>query len=190
MSATPVSLLDRLRDDANEQSWRQFVNLYSPLLQRWLNRYAVQPQDADDLIQETLQTVLEELPRFRHSRRSGAFRHWLRQVLIHRLGAHWRQRDYQPAPATALELQQLEDPSSGPSHLWDVEHDRHVIRRLLEAVRHEFQPGTWQAFEAVMLRGQAPAEAATGLDMSVNAVLLAKSRILRRLREEARDLLP
>ena len=80
-------------------------------------------------------------------------------------------------------LEQLEDPASGLSRLWDEEHDRHVVARLLEHIRPDFEPATWRAFEAVMLRGERPAEAAGRLGVSVNAVLLAKSRVLARLRQ-------
>jgi RNA polymerase sigma-70 factor (ECF subfamily) len=59
----------------------------------------------------------------------------------------------------------------------------------MASIRAEFQPPTWGAFEAVMLAGESPAAAAARLGVSVNAVLLAKSRILRRLRQEARGLL-
>ena len=65
------------------------------------------------------------------------------------------------------------------------ENDLHVLRHLFSQVQPEFQPQTWQAFQMVMLQGARPAEVAVRLGMSVNAVLLAKSRILARLRQEA-----
>jgi RNA polymerase sigma-70 factor (ECF subfamily) len=82
----------------------------------------------------------------------------------------------------------LEDPDSGLSRLWDEEHDRHVLRRLMELIEHEFSPAAWQAFRRVGLSGEGAAAVAADLGMTVNAVLLAKSRVLRRLRQEARGL--
>ena len=193
MSSTPVSLLERLRDRPDEGAWQQLVSLYTPLLRHWLNRYSLPDADAEDLTQEVFSALTRELPGFHHSRRSGAFRHWLRVLLVNRLRAFWRARDHRPAAVGGSDLlsdlNRLEDPASHPSRCWDEEHDRHVVRRLLAAVRGEFQSATWAAFEAVMLRGESPADAAARLDVSVNAVLLAKSRVLRRLRQEGRDLL-
>jgi RNA polymerase sigma-70 factor (ECF subfamily) len=85
-------------------------------------------------------------------------------------------------------LDQLEDPNSALSKQWDLQHDQHVARRLMELIQPHFEPKTWQAFRGVVIDGQKAAEVAPKLGMSVNAVLLAKSRILSRLRQEMRGL--
>lgn len=52
-----------------------------------------------------------------------------------------------------------------------------------------YEGWTWRAFWRVAVDGCSPADVADELDMSVNAVYIAKSRVLRRLREELGDLL-
>jgi RNA polymerase sigma-70 factor (ECF subfamily) len=168
------------------------VDLYTPLIRGWLRRHLLPEVDADDLIQEVLTVVVRELASFRHNGRAGAFRSWLRAVTVYRLRDFWRARRYRPEATGASDfldkLAQLEDPDSGLSRLWDDEHDRHVIRHLLDVVRPGFERITWQAFEGVMLRGEPSAVVARRLGISVNAVLLAKSRVLARLRRDARGL--
>jgi RNA polymerase sigma-70 factor (ECF subfamily) len=192
MSTTSVSLLDRLRTQPDGPSWQRLVDLYTPLIHGWLRRQSVRPEDADDLVQEVLSAVVRDLPRFRHDQRRGAFRCWLRTITVHRLRHFWRSQRSRPVAtgdsAVEEQLRQLEDPDSGLSRLWDEEHDRHVLRRLLELIEHEFSPTTWQAFRRVGLTGESAAAVAADLGMTVNAVLLAKSRVLRRLREEACEL--
>ena len=86
-------------------------------------------------------------------------------------------------------LDGLDDPSSDLSRLWDREHDQHVIGRLLELLEPDFRPATWRAFRRQVLEG-APAEAvAAELGLSVNAVLIAKSRVLQRLRRLSENLI-
>jgi RNA polymerase sigma-70 factor, ECF subfamily len=193
MSDTPVSLLERIRCRPDGQAWRRLVDLYTPLIRGWLRRHFLPDADADDLVQEILAVVVRELPHFEHCGRPGAFRGWLRAVTAHRLRDFWRGRRHRPAATGASDflqkLEQLEDPGSGLSGLWDEEHDRHVVRRLLDAIRPDFRPSTWQAFEAVMLRGEPPEEVAGRLGISVNAVLLAKSRVLARLRAAGEGLI-
>jgi RNA polymerase sigma-70 factor, ECF subfamily len=193
MSETSVSLLERLRSRPDEASWQRLVDLYTPLIQGWLRRHLLPDADTDDLVQEVLAVVVRELPRFEHSRRPGAFRSWLRTITAHRLRDFWRSRHYRPeatGDSDFLErLAQLEDPASGLSRLWDEEHDRHVVSRLLGTIRPHFQPTTWRAFRGVMLEGRTPAAVATQLGLSINAVLLAKSRVLNALRREARGLI-
>ncbi len=192
MSETSISLLDRLRRPSDAASWKRFVDLYEPLLQGWLRRQGVRAQDVDDLVQEVLGVVVQELPAFQHNQRPGAFRAWLRTILINRLKGFWRARRSQPVTAgdsSAPDLEEVEDHEDDLGRLWDQEHDRHVLRRLMELIQPEFAPATWQAFQAVALEGQSAAAVAERLGLSVNAVWLAKSRVLRRLREESRGLL-
>jgi RNA polymerase sigma-70 factor (ECF subfamily) len=85
-------------------------------------------------------------------------------------------------------LEALEDPHSDLSRRWDEEHDRHVLGRLLEAIRPDFAPATWQAFRRLVLDGRKAADVAAELGLSVNAVFIAKSRVQRRLRQEMRGL--
>src|SRR5208282_5272345 len=84
------------------------------------------------------------------------------------------------------ELAQLEDPESDLSTLWDQEHDQYVLQRLRELIEPEFNAKSWQSFTRTALKGERAAAVAADLGMTVNAVLLAKSRVLRRLRQESR----
>lgn len=191
MTTTSVSLLDRLRRDGGGDDWRRLVDIYTPWIRGWLARQTGQ-NDLDDLTQEVLLVVLRKLPEFEHNGRAGAFRAWLRTITANCLRELWKRRRIRPAAAGGSDFQQrvqeLEDPHSELSRLWDREHDRHVVRRIQELLRPSFKPRTWDAFERVVLRGEAPEEVARELEMSVGAVYIAKSRVLARIHEEAAGL--
>jgi RNA polymerase sigma-70 factor (ECF subfamily) len=193
MSETSASLLERLRLQPAAADWQRLLDLYEPLIRGWLRRHGLQAPDADDLVQDVLGVVVRELPHFEHNHRPGAFRNWLRTITAHCLRRFWRARLYRPDAAGGSgweqHLAQLEDPASGLSRLWDEEHDRHVVRRLLERIEPDFQPSTWRAFCRLVLDGVPAAAVAAELGLSVNAVLIAKSRVLQRFRQEARGLL-
>jgi RNA polymerase sigma-70 factor (ECF subfamily) len=53
----------------------------------------------------------------------------------------------------------------------------------------QFEATTLVAFHRVAFDGAAPAQVAEELGLSLNAVLLAKSRVLSRLRQEAAGLI-
>jgi RNA polymerase sigma-70 factor (ECF subfamily) len=193
MADTSASLLERLRQRSDAAAWKRLVEVYTPLIEGWLRRHGVQPEDSADLVQEVLGVLLRELPHFRHNQRPGAFRCWLRTITANRLRAFWKGRQSRPVAAggpDALEqLAQLADPDSALSRLWDQEHDRHVLQRLLRLIEPEFAPATWEAFRRLTLEDGRAADVARELGVTVNAVLLAKSRVLRRLRQEARGLI-
>jgi RNA polymerase sigma-70 factor (ECF subfamily) len=190
MSATSASLLERARDPGDAEAWRRLVDLYTPLIRSWARRYTLQSDEVDDLVQEVLGTLARELPRFEHNRRTGALRRWLRTVAVNVLRHAWRRGRFRPTGGTdfAAVLDQLEDPASGLSQLWDREHDRHLVRRTLATIEPDFRPSTWQAFHRHVLEGVPVRDVATELGITVNAVLIAKSRVLQKLREQLRDL--
>jgi RNA polymerase sigma-70 factor (ECF subfamily) len=190
MVDTSVSLLERLRLRADADAWRRLVELYEPLLNGWLRRYAVPAADAADLVQEVLTVLVRELPEFRHDLRRGAFRRWLRNILLNRLRAFWRtRRRAGDARNTDEILARIEDPSGGLEHLWEQEHDRCVLARLTQLLRTEFEPVTWDAFRLAALEGRPYPDVAAALGLSVNAVRIAKSRVLKRMRQEAAGLI-
>jgi RNA polymerase sigma-70 factor (ECF subfamily) len=82
---TPSSLLDRLRQPFEPEAWARFVSLYAPLIYSWGRRAGLQDQDAADLVQEVLVTLLEVLPTFDYDRHRS-FRKWLRTVTLNK----WR----------------------------------------------------------------------------------------------------
>jgi RNA polymerase sigma-70 factor (ECF subfamily) len=192
LPATPLSLLERLRLGPDPNSWQRLVDLYTPLVAARLRAQALQPADVDDLTQEVLGTLLRELPHFRHDLRPGAFRRWLRGIVLNRLRAFWRARRPMPVAGDLFReqaLAELEDPNSELSRRWDEEHDWHVVRRLLELIEPEFEPSTWQAFRMAVLEGKPTREVATALNLSANAVRIAKSRVLARFRQEIAGLI-
>ncbi len=188
---TSKSLLLGARDPRDAAAWQRLSDLYVPLIRRWVRPYVAQPADADDVLQDVLTTVIREIARFDHNGRTGAFRAWLRAIVVNRLRNHWESSrgPHGTGDSAVLDqLHQLEHSDSALGRAWDEEHDRHVIGVLLESIRFEFQPATWHAFEAVVRQARAAADVAAELGLTVNAVLIAKSRVLKRLREKAAGL--
>jgi RNA polymerase sigma-70 factor (ECF subfamily) len=191
MENTRASLLLRARQ-GEESAWRRLVDLYQPLIRAWLLRQQVRPQEADDLTQDVLAVLVRQLPRFEHAGRPGAFRAWLRTVTVNRARLFWRAGSGRAEGGGLVVLQRIEelaDPDSPLSRLWDEEHDEHVLRRLLGLMEQEFEPATLRAFRRLTFDGASGQQVADELGMSVAAVYGAKSRVLQRLRQEAQELL-
>ena len=192
MHSTSLGLLDRLKlatPDAAE--WRRVHDIYAPLIRSWLARVPGVGDEANDLAQEVLLVLFRELPAF-DRRRDGAFRAWLRRITVHRLRAFWQARQRRPvAGAQDAErlLAELEDADGDLAREWDRDHDRHVFDKLLAVVRPDFEDATWRAFTRFAVDGLPAARVAEEMGMTDNAVLQAKFRVLKRLREEAGEML-
>jgi RNA polymerase sigma-70 factor, ECF subfamily len=192
MSETRISLLNRLQQGPQVASWQQMVDLYTPLIRNWLCRYALQDQDVEDLVQEVLALVVRKLPDFQRKNQIGSFRRWLRNITVNCLRRFWRAQRIQPQSIDygfAQMLDQLEDSQSALSKVWDRQHDEHITHGLLEKIRPRFEAKTWQAFQRVALEGISVDQVAEELGLTVNAVFIAKSRVIRLLRQEGQGLL-
>ena len=191
---TSVSLLERLKSaEPDDPNWRRLHDIYEPWILCWLARVPELRSESHDLAQDVLIVVVKELPHF-NRQRDGSFRRWLGNVVVNRIRSYLKKRKRRPlvgldgASGVAF-VEQLADPTSVLSQEWDLQHDRFVLERLMTAVKIDFTPSTWEAFRRCTFDGEAAATVAAGLGITVNAVLTAKSRVLRRLREEAAGLI-
>lgn len=184
MMETSLTWLGRLTDGATDADWRRLLDIYGPLLAAWLARTGVPPAERDDLVQEVLIVVTQQVGQFEH-RGPGAFRAWLRGILANHVRKFFRNRSTAPS----LDLDEVADPHSELGRRWDREHDEHLVARALRLVEGDFAPTTWQAFRRQMFDHQRPADVAAELGLSLNAVILAKCRVLKRLRQELYGLL-
>ena len=192
---TRASLLVRLRDGQDHDAWRQFVELYAPVVYAFARRRGLQDADAADLMQDVMRSVARNAPRMEYDPKRGTFRGWLYTVTRNKIynflnGQRHRPRGTGDTDAhERLDATPARDDGEGPDADWEKEYQRRLSARAMERVRGEFQPATWQAFWQTAVEGKAAAEVGAGLKMSPGAVYVAKSRVLARLRDEVRRMM-
>ena len=193
-SSISSTLLDRVRARRPE-AWERLVDLYGPVVYRWCRQSALGPEDAADLVQEVFTAVATHVGEFRRDRPGDSFGARLRTITRNKIRDHYRPRHGKPEARGGTDAQQqlaeIGEPPEPPelSDASDNGLDAWLSRRVLALVRAEFEDRTWQAFRRTAVEGQAPAHVAEDLGMSVQAVYQAKSRVLRRLRQELDELL-
>jgi RNA polymerase sigma-70 factor (ECF subfamily) len=183
---TRPSLLVRLRDARDAEAWREFVELYGPIVYHFGRRHRLQDADAADLTQEVLRGVSAGMGRFDYDPRRGSFRGWL-FTLAHRklydLLARRRRQEQASGDSAAQELLD-EQPAPDSEEVWNQEHERQLFAWAAERVRGKFTETTWRAFWATAVEGHDATAVAQELHLSVGAVYVAKSRVQARLREQ------
>jgi len=187
------TLLAQLKANRPE-AWQRFVRLYSPMVYRWCRRSGVMADDAADVLQEVLAAVIRHVSEFRREGPHDSFTAWLATVTRNKVCDHYRRRHgrVEGRGGTTAQRRMAEIPQPPePSHETiqpDAETVAGLSRRVLDMIRAEFEPGTWQAFWRTTVEGQTPALVAEELQMGVAAVYMAKSRVLRRLRQALGEL--
>lgn len=186
MFTTSPSLLERLREPNQDSAWNRFVDIYTPLFYSWTKRLGLSSHQAADLVQDLFVTLVEALPHFRYDP-SQSFRAWLKTLLLNRW-RNWLRKEGRLSLAGEGPLWDVPEMGETPE-FEEAEYRRYLVGRALELMQSEFQPATWKACWEFVVNGRPPAEVAAELGLSVNSVYLAKSRVLRRLREELSGLL-
>ena len=189
---TSMTLLDRVRAN-DQQAWRRLVHLYAPLVGYWCRRRGVREADVDDLTQDVFRKAFTALDTFRRDRPGDTFRGWLRVIARTQALDHHRLRGRQPAEApggtsAGISLREVPDMAGLDEEDDDNSEIAALHRRALDLVQGEFQEKTWRAFWRAAVEGAEARDVAKELGMTVVSVRQAKSRVLRRLREELGDL--
>ena len=179
---TRPSLLVRIRDAGDQEAWRQFVEVYAPLVYKFARRHGLQDADAADLTQDVLLAVTGASKRLIYDPQRGTFRAWLYTVARNKLRNFFlaRRRRRDDGDPQLLD----EQPAREEAELWEKDYEQRLFEWAAARVRGHFQDSTWRAFWMTAVEGRGATEAATELGMSVGAVYIAKSRVLARLRAE------
>jgi RNA polymerase sigma-70 factor (ECF subfamily) len=186
-SSTSLSLLERVRANDGD-AWRHLVHIYGPVVFHWSARAGLRSEDAADILQEVFQAVAMQIKSFRRDRPGDTFRGWLWAIARHKIADHFRSTGQQAQAVGGSDaLQQMlalaEPPAADPSAS-----SENLAQHALELIRTDFEERTWQAFWRVTIEDRLPKDVAVELGMTVDAIRMAKSRVLRRLREELADL--
>ena len=184
---TRSTLLARVRDRSDAESWREFYEYYQPLLLRYLRRLGLKEHAADDVIQDVFARLLRTLPDFTLGSKPGRFRGYLWKVTFSVLVDQARQVKAQ-RQAEEEWVRRFRDADESESRKveaeWDQVESQHRLELAMQRVRAVTAPRPWACFEQRLLRDRPAAAIAAELDITANAVFVYASRVLKAVRKE------
>jgi RNA polymerase sigma factor (sigma-70 family) len=184
---TRLSLIVRLRDLADQEAWREFVEIYRPVVYRMARLKHLQHADAEDLAQQVMSAVAKAIDRWEPDATRGRFRTWLRRIAENLIVNALTRRVSDRASGEEAERERLsrEAAPDGPdSELLRAESRRELFGWAARQIRAEFQTETWEAFWDTAVEGRDVKSVARMSGKTVGAVYAARSRVMRRLKEK------
>lgn len=184
--ATRPSLLLRMRDPADAEAWRVFVETYTPMIFAYCRRRGLQTSDVSDITQEVMTQVSRSIRDFCYEPDRGRFRDWLGTVTRTKILGFLRKDARAGKGGGGDTADVLSQHLSAPETdtLWTEGFQARVLEVALARARPAFEDATWHAFERSWIHGQSASIVAEALSLPIDAVYVAKSRVLKRLREE------
>jgi len=194
---TRRSLLGRLKNWEDHESWREFFSTYWKLIYGVAIKSGLTDTEAEDVVQETVLTVAKKMNEFNYDPAVCSFKGWLRHVTRLRILDQLRKRQppFQLAstpgydtPGTAT-LERVADPSSlGLDAVWEEEWARNLVDAAMERVKRQVKPAHYQLFYLHAVRAVPARRVASMLGVTVAQVYLVKHRLSRLVRKEVRKL--
>lgn len=188
---TRLSLLARLANREDQTAWDEFVELYWPVIYRAARYKGLQDADASDVTQQVLVSVGRALEQRPHDPSRAKFRTWLNMVTRNAALNSLRSLKRKDRPTgdsvSQLQFNTVEDPRTDEEIL-DREYRKELFRKAARMIQSEFAEGTWQAFWETTVENRPIEDVARELDKNVGSIYAARSRIIRRLREQVERL--
>ena len=190
-SRTGSVLLLLLSNPADPHCWNAFVERYAPKIYGWCRQRGLQEADAQDVTQEVLTQLVQKLRTFAYDPRKGSFRGWLKTVTHHAWCDYLESRQRAGVTGENKEVLQCMESLEAREDLLKTLADTFDLEVFAEAqarVQLQVTPRDWKIFESLALEGRPGPAVAKELGMTVTAVLMAKSRVQKKLRQEIRRL--
>ncbi len=194
---TRGSLLRRLKDPDDQESWNDFSRIYRGLVYGVARQAALTDSEAQDVVQETFISVVKTIREFKYDPAIGSFKSWLRHTTKWKIADRYRRRikeaaiagGHTRATARTSTVERIPDPARLKlEDIWDAEWEKCVLNAALEKVRPQVKASHYQLFDLYAIKGWPVQKVALTLDVNVGQVYLAKHRISALLKKEIKSL--
>jgi len=187
---TSTQILEGLKTTGNTTAWDKFCDHFQPVVVNFARQLGLPEADAEDAAQETMLEFLKAFRNEKYNREKGSLGNWLfgiaRRVILNLRGRKPLEQ-LVADKTTGTSFWDLIQDDHNIKHTWETEWRQMVLTKCVQQVRRELDPKVVEAFELYALSEQPVEEVAGRLKMSNNAVYIAKSRVLSRLRELERQ---
>lgn len=190
--ATRQSLISRLKDWQDQESWRQFFETYWRLIYKIARKAGLTEVEAQEVVQETVISMAKKIGDFQHNQRPGAFKAWLIQVTGWRIGDQLKKRGV-AAPNFGEHntdvVENIPDPRSVTGNeQWEQDWRQNMMEAAMERLKTKVPAKQFQAFDLYVTRKWEPAAVARTVGLSLGQVYLVKFRMMKLLRAEIKRL--
>lgn len=187
---TTTQILQDLEGSGDALVWNNFCNHFHPVVVNFAKKLGLSTADAEDAAQETVVTFLKAFRNGKYDRQKGHLSDWLfgiaKRVILN-LRGHQPLERLVADKTTGTSFWDLIQDDHSIKQSWETQWRQMVLTKCLEQARRQMDPKVFEAFELYALSGVPVDQVAQQLKMSRNAVYIAKSRVLSRLRQLERQ---
>jgi RNA polymerase sigma factor (sigma-70 family) len=194
---TRYTLLSRLEDRGDQDSWKDFFNTYWRLIYSVALKSGLTEAEAQDVVQETIISVARDIHKFERDRTLGSFKGWLRNIIRWRIADQLRKRtralqaddSRTDEGGPRLDVAEIPDPAGEAGEtVWEEEWQANLLKAALEIIKRRVKEEHYQIFDLYVLQQWPVRKVARALGVNVGLVYLVKYRMSALLKKEVRRL--
>lgn len=179
---TRPSLLLRVRNHADDAAWKEFYELYSPLLYRYARAQGLNHVDAEEIQSQCCEAIVRQIGSFEYDRTNGSFKGWLRTMVARRVIDRLRKR--REHQLDSAELRQLPDEEDPADDVWERQWREQHLRYCVQSIRGQVHEDTWETFRLMLEEGLSVPEVCERIGATPNQVYKSRARMLAMVREK------
>jgi len=187
---TTTQVLEDLKKSNDAHVWTNFRDHFYPVVINFAKALGLCETDAEDAAQEAMLAFLKAFRDGKYNREKGHLSHWFfgiaKRVILNFRKRLPRER-LVADNTTGTSFWDIVGDDNAVQRSWDTEWRRMVLERCLQQACRELDEKVFKAFELYALCEKPVEEVSKILGMSQNAVYIAKSRVLSRLRKLQQD---
>jgi len=188
MQQTRQTLIERLRDQYDEESWQTFTQIYQRYIYVVIRRMNISHSEAEDLVQEVLFKIWNKLPDFNYSPDKAKFRTWLSTVIKNKvLNFLESSKSHANKISKAAEQPTKNYSEHEMDSIIQKEWENYITNMAMDRIKKSFPGQAISVFE-MTLEGKSIAEIAAALDIKENTVYKSKNRVKAKLMNEIASL--
>jgi len=194
---TRWSLVTRLRDLDDQQSWREFFDTYSRLIRGVAIKSGLTEAEAEDVVQETIISVSKSMPDFKAEPQAGSFKAFLFTIIRRRIADQFRKRS--PGQEAGLRradetrrtstIEKIANPAGSElDAVWNQEWEQNLLDAAMERVKRQINLKQYQIYDLYVVKRWPVRKVSSTLGVNIGEVYLAKHRVIGLLKKELKRL--
>jgi len=194
---TRESLLERLKRWDDQESWREFFDIYWRLIYGAAVKSGLNDAEAQDVVQDTVIIVAKKMEDFKYDPALDSFKGWLLYLTRKQIAQQYRKRARERGGLGSSakigewsqDLEEIPDQTgAGLDVLWEQEWESNLWNAAIAKVKQQVNAKQFQMFNLYVIKEWQAVDAARFLGVPVAQVYLAKHRISALVKKELTQL--
>jgi len=194
---TRRSLLSRLKNWEDQESWKDFFDTYWKLIYGVAIKAGLNDVESQEVVQETVIAVAKQMDGFKYDPQIGSFKGWLLHTTRWRISDQLRKRRNEVGAigrgsensSRTATTERIPDPAgSNLEAIWEKEWRNNIFTAAIEKVRRRVDARQYQIFDLYVIKEWPVKKVAGTLGVSPGQVYLAKHRVSALVKKEIANL--